>query len=97
MKLCVSVTSAISQHRFSLQLHSLTDGSDKTNFLHAFSFCLKNVAAVVHKHGLVIITLHSSRNETADTWSYRVSGSSRNNVDICDFGSSCDRDVVVIV
>jgi len=41
----------------------------------------------------VIITLHSSRNESADTWSYRVSGSSRNNVDISDFGSSCDPDV----
>jgi hypothetical protein len=41
----------------------------------------------------VIITLCSSRNETADTWSYRVTGSSRINVDICDFGSSCDRDV----
>jgi len=41
----------------------------------------------------VIITLRSSRNETADTWSYRVTGSSRTNVVICDFGSSCDRDV----
>jgi len=99
MKLCVSLTAATSQHQFSLQLHSLTDGSDRTNFVHAFevfsilALCLKNVAAVVHKLGIVIITLHSSRNETADTWSYRVTGSSRTNVDICDFGSSCDRDI----
>lgn len=53
MKLCVSVTSAASQHQFSVQLHSLTDGSDRTNFVHAFevvsvlALCLKNVAAVV--------------------------------------------------
>jgi len=53
MNLCVSVTSAASQHQFSLQLHSLTDGSDRTNFVRAFevfsvlALCLKNVAAVV--------------------------------------------------
>ena len=99
MKLCVSVTSATNQHQFSLQLHSLTDGSDRTNFVYAFEVfsvlpvCLKNVAAVVHKHGLVIITLGSSRNETVDAWSYRVTGSSRTNVDICDFVFSCDRDI----
>lgn len=56
------------------------------------ALCLKNVAAVVHKLGLVITTSHSTRNETADTWSYRVTGSSRTNVDICDFGS-CDLDI----
>lgn len=34
---------------------------------------------------LVIITVRSSRNETADTLSCRVTGSSRTNVDNCDF------------
>jgi hypothetical protein len=57
MKLCVSVTSATRQNHFSLQLHSLTDGSDRTNFVHAFevfsvlALCVKNVTAVVHKLG----------------------------------------------
>jgi hypothetical protein len=94
-----SVASTTSQHQFSLQLHSLTDGSDRTNFVHAFevfsvlALCLKNVAAVVHKHGLFIITLCSSRNETADTWSCRVTGSSRTKVDIRGFVSSCDIDI----
>jgi hypothetical protein len=70
MKLYVAVTSDNSQHQFSCQLHSLTDGSDGTNFVHAvevlsvLALCLKNIAAVVHKHGLVIVTLNSSRNET---------------------------------
>lgn len=80
MKLCIAVTSDNSQHQFSCQLHSLTNGSDGSNFVHAFevlsllALCLKNIAAVVHKHGLVIITLNSSRNDTAVTWSCRVTG-----------------------
>jgi len=56
-----SIASTTSQHQFSLQLHSLTDGSDRTNFVHAFEVfsvlalskecsCSSSQTWVIHYH-----------------------------------------------